>query len=97
MNAPEYLTYFDHDNVKREVQGCKLSTDKQGRHWVWCKQLEHNLAYKIQGRENALLAAIDSLLFTIELRDERIAGLQRIANLAQAFADEIKPDEEEQW
>ena len=32
---------------------------------------------------------------TIQLRDERIAGLQRIADLAQQFADEVKPDEEQ--
>jgi hypothetical protein len=68
--------------------------DKFDRHWIWSNQLDHNLVYKTKGRENALLAAIDSLLFTIQLRDERIAGLQRISDLAQQFADAVKPDEE---
>jgi hypothetical protein len=68
--------------------------DKFDRHWIWSDQLDHNLVYKTKGRENALLAAIDLLLFTIQLRDKRIAGLQRIADLAQQFADAVKPDEE---
>ena len=88
------LTYVDPDGVTREVEGCNMSVDELGRHWVWSEQLQQNLVYKTKGRENALLSAIDSLLFTIKLRDERIAGLQRIADLAQAFADQIKPDEE---
>jgi hypothetical protein len=33
------------------------------------------------------------LLFIIHLRDERIKSLQRIADLATAFADQVKPDE----
>lgn len=88
------LTYRDHDGALRWVRGCRLTVDKLDRHWIWSDQLKHNLVYKTKGREDALLAAIDSLLFTIQLRDERIAGLQRIADVAQRFADEVKPDEE---
>jgi hypothetical protein len=90
------LVYRDHEGASREVKGCELTVDKLDRHWIWSKQLEQNLVYKIKGRENALLAAIDSLLYTIQLRDERIEALQRIANLAKSFADEIKPDEEQE-
>jgi hypothetical protein len=36
---------------------------------------------------------LTKLLFHIKLKDERIATLQRIADLAQRFADEVKPDE----
>jgi len=90
------LTYRDSDGALREVTGCSLYQDKAGRYWLWSDALQHNLAYKIKGKEDCLLAAIDSLLFTIKLRDERIAGLQRVADLAFAFADQIKPDEEEQ-
>lgn len=88
------LTYTDHDGARREIKGCRLTVDPLGRHWIWSAQLQHNIVYKTKGREDALLAAIDSLLFTIKLRDERIAGLQRIADLASAFADQVKPDEE---
>ena len=87
------MNYIDHDGARREVQGCRMTVDHLGRHWIWCEQLDHNLVYKTKGRENALLAAIGMLLFTVQLRDERIAGLQRIADLAQQFADEVKPDE----
>lgn len=86
------LTYTDHDGARRVVKGCRMTVDKFDRHWIWCEQLEHNLVYRIKGREDALLAAIDSLLFTIQLRDERIANLQRITSLAEAFADAVKPD-----
>lgn len=88
------LKYRDSDGVLREIEECTMTRDKGGRFWLWCEQLEHNLAYKAPSREDCLLAAIDSLLFTVKLRDERIAKLQRIADLAEAFADQIKPDEE---
>ena len=87
------LTYTDHEGARREVRGCRLTVDKFDRHFVWCDQLEQNLVYKTKGRENALLASIDMLLFIIQLRDERIAGLQRIATLAERFAAEAFPDE----
>ncbi len=86
------LTYVDHDGARREVHGCKLTVDRLDRHWIWSEQLKQNLVYKTKGRENALLAAIDNLLFIIQLRDERIAALQRIADLAQRFADELNPE-----
>ena len=89
------LVYTDSDGVKREVKGCTLTVDHLDRRWIWSEQLEQNIAYKIRGRDDALLAAISSLLFTIKLRDDRISGLQRIADLASAFADQIKPDEVE--
>lgn len=88
------LVYLDHDGAVHEVKGCTLSVDHLGRHWIWSEQLKQNIVYKTKGRDNALIAAIDSLLFTIKLRDERIAALQRIADLAQRFSDEINPPEE---
>lgn len=88
------LVYKDSDKVPRGID-CEHTVDKQGRHWIWSNKLERNLVYKADTYENALVASIASLLFTIELRDERIAELQKIANLAQAFADQIKPDTEE--
>lgn len=89
------LTYRDHEGVTRTIEGCTMTVDQLDRHWIWSEQLDHNLVYKTKGRENALLGAIDSLLFTIKLRDERIAALQRIADLAQRFAAEVNPDDEE--
>jgi hypothetical protein len=88
------LNYTDHDGARREVRGCTLTVDHLDRHWIWSDQTQSNLVYKTKGRENALLAALDSALFDIHLKDARIAELQRIADLAMAFADEIKPDEE---
>ena len=89
------LTYTAHDGTNREVKGCTLTVDHLDRHWIWSEKLEYNLVYKTKGRENALLAAIDMLLFTIQLQDESIAGLQRVADLAERFAAEILPDEED--
>lgn len=90
------LSYRDSDGVLRELKDCTLYQDKVGRYWLWSEQLEHNLAYKIKEKEDCLLCAIDSLLFTIKLRDERIVALQRVADLAQQFADQIKPDNEDE-
>ena len=89
------LTYVDRDGARRVVRDCNLTVDHLDRHWIWSEQLQHNLVYKTKGRENALLAAIDSLLFCIQLRDERIAALQRVHDLAQCFAEEAFPEEEE--
>ena len=95
-NTNTSLQYTDSDGARREVRGCHMTTDKAGRYWIWSDTLEHNIAYKEKTREDCLLAAIDSLLFTIELRDKRIAALQRIADLAAQFADAVKPDEPEE-
>lgn len=88
------LNYLDSEGIPQEVKACRMTKDAAGRFWLWSEYLEHNLSYKAKSREDCLLSAISSLLFTIKLRDERIAGLQRIADLATAFADQIKPDEE---
>ena len=89
------MNYIDHDGARREVRGCRMTVDKFDRHWIWSEQIRHNLVYKAKGRENALLAAIDSLLFTIQLRDERIAGFKRIADLAERFVAEAFPEDGE--
>ena len=89
------LTYKDSDNIARVIYGCNHSVDKHGKHWIWSEQLKHNLVYKSETYENALLASIASLLYTIELKDERIKKLQSISDLASAFANQIKPDCEE--
>lgn len=87
------LTYTDHDGAWRTVEGCELTVDNFDRHWIWCNQIKINLVYQTKGREDALLASIAALLFHIQLRDQRIASLQRIADLANAFAEAVKPDE----
>ena len=95
MRTSDKLTYRDHDGAQREVTECTLTVDDLDRHWIWSEQLQRNLVYKTKGRENALLATIDSLLFTIQLRDERIAELQRVVSLAEAFSEEAFP--RDQW
>jgi hypothetical protein len=87
------LTFKAFDEPRRTLQGCTLTVDKGGRYWLWSDQLEHNLCYKADSREDALIGAIHSLLHTIKLRDERIASLQRIADLAHQFAEAVNPSE----
>lgn len=89
------LDYRDSDGAGRTVKGCKLTLDKAGRYWLWCESLEHNLAYKARTKEDTLLIAINSLLFTIQLKDEELRALNRVNALALQFANEIKPDEED--
>ena len=88
------LSYIDHDGSSRTVKDCRMMVDQLDRYWIWSEQLQHNLVYRTKGRENALLAAINTLLFTIQLKDERIAALQRVHDLAQRFAEEAFPEEE---
>lgn len=91
----ENLIYRNSDLYKTEVEGCRLTKAKNGKFYLWSEALEHNLAYNMATREDALLAAIDSLLFTIKLKDNRIAELQRVYDMASALADMIKPDPED--
>lgn len=89
----ETLTFKAFDEPRRPLKGCTLTVDKGGRYWLWSDQLGHNLCYKADSREDALIAAIHSLLGTVRLKDERIASLQRIADLAQQFAEAVNPSE----
>jgi len=91
------LIYIDHTGIPRTIKGCTLTIDHLGRHWIWSEQLERNLVYKTKGLENALLSSISSLLFSLRLADERIKELQKIADAAMKFADEIKPDDENDY
>ena len=86
------LIYIDHDGAARAVEGCNLTQDKAGRYWLWCETLDHNLAYKTRSKDDCLIAAIDSLLFTIQLKNERITALQKIVDLAHSFASQINPE-----
>lgn len=86
------LTYTDHNNTTITVKNCSVTVDKLDRHWIWSEQLKNAISYGEKGRENALIAAINSLLFIISLRDERIAKLQRIADLADEFVDKINAE-----
>ena len=88
------LEYRDSDNLLRKLKDCNIRVDTAGRYWLWSEQQQTNLAYKAKTREDCFLEAIDMLLFIVTMRDERIQQLQKIADLANAFADQIKPDEE---
>jgi hypothetical protein len=93
-NTKSKLEFRDSDGIPREVKGCTLTVDALGRHWIWSEQLQQNIVYNVKGREDALLSSINSLLFLIELKDERIKELQRIADLAESFASKAFPAEE---
>jgi len=90
----EILHYRDSDHVVRALEDCSLTQDKAGKYWLWSKQLEQNLAYKSQTKEECLIAAIDSLLFLIQLRDKRTQSLQRIVDLTETFINEVKQEEQ---
>jgi hypothetical protein len=86
------LEYRNQDGTKQKVAGCSLYQDKAGRYWLWNETHECNLAYKIKDKEDCLMAAIDSLLFTIKMRDEKIARLQRVADFATRFVEQMTDD-----
>ena len=90
MVSTEKLTYRDSDGLLREVRGCTLNVDPRGKNWIWSQSLKQNLVYRIEGRTNAILAALSAAMTQLEYRDARIAELQKVADLAQAFAAEIQ-------
>lgn len=89
------LEYTDSDGLRRTIEGVEVTKDKAGRYWLWSEQLQHNIAYKEATLDDALKSAIDSLLFTLRLRDERIKALQRIADEVDAFIEKVRPTDEE--
>ena len=90
----ETLFYQDGEGISRELKGCKLTQAKNGKFYLWSEALGHNLAYNIATKEDALIASIASLLFTIELKNEQIEELKRVQALAMQLADYLKPDED---
>jgi len=85
------LQYTDHDGLPRVVEGCKLYQDKAGKYWLWSEQLEQNLAYKEKTLEDALKSSIDSLLFILQLKEERIKKLQFISEKVSALIEQVGP------
>lgn len=91
----ENLTYIDPDGIPQTIKSLSLSQDKAGRYWLWHDELEQNLAYKTKTREDALLAALDSALFLLSLKQEQIDKLSLIADKVHAFIDSIRGDQNE--
>jgi len=89
------ITYTNHDGVKQTIKGLSLSQDKVGRYWLWHDSLEQNLAYKTKTREDTLLAALDSALFLLSLKQERIDELSIMCDRVQTFIEAIKGDQDE--
>jgi len=89
------LTYRSSEGGYNTVENCEMTIDKAGRFWLWSEDLQHNLAHKSASREDCLLAAIDSLLSTIKLKDERIDKLQRVNDLTEQFLETVFPPDED--
>lgn len=93
----ENLKYTDQDGYTREIRGeLRLTTDKAGRMWLWSEKLQHNVAYKYKDKEMLLLAAINSLMHTIELQESQIKALSYIKDQVDLFINSIRPDREEE-
>jgi len=86
----EHLTYTDHEGAYRTIRGLSLTQDKTGRYWLWSDVLEQNLAYKTKTREDTLLAALDSALFLLSCRQERIDELLSLKDKVYGFIDSIQ-------
>lgn len=89
------ITYTNHGGVKQTIEGLSLSQDKAGRYWLWHDGLAQNLAYKTKTREDTLLAALDSALFLLSLKQERIDELSIMRDRVQTFIEAIKGDQDE--
>lgn len=89
------LTYTAHDGLQTTIEGLSLTQDKMGRYWLWSDALEQNLAYKARTREDALLAALNSALFLLSLKQERIDKLSTMHDKVHAFIEAIQEDKDE--
>lgn len=96
VNTSE-LSYVDDEGVPRTIDGLSLSVDKAGRMWLWSEQLEHNLAYKYKNREHLFLAAIDSLLFTISLMQEKVDTFRHFEKKLDEFLEAVRPSEPQEY
>lgn len=79
---------------KEQIKGLTVSITKEGRYWLWSDALQINLAYGQATKEDMLLAAINSLLYNIELRDFKLSEFKRLQTLVAGFIDGIAVDEE---
>lgn len=86
------LDFIDHNGQPSSVHDCEMSIDASGRFYLWSEGLEQNLAHRARDRNSCLLEAIDSLLFLIKLRDERIAEMKVTCDIARKFADAINQE-----
>lgn len=86
----ENITYTDNEGVLRTIKGVSLTQDKTGNYWLWSEQLDQNLAYKTKTREDTLLAALDSALFLLSLKQERIDELSALKDKVYSFIDSIQ-------
>lgn len=91
----ENLTYTDPDGIPQTIKSLSLSQDKAGRYWLWHDKLGQNLAYKAKTREDTLLAALDSALFLLSLKQEQIDKLTLVADKVHAFINSIQGEQDE--
>lgn len=89
----ENITYTDHEGAYRTIKGLSLTQDKTGRYWLWSDVLEQNLAYKTKTLEDTLLAALDSALFLLSLKQERIDELSALKDKVYSFIESIQEDQ----
>jgi len=89
------LEYIDSSGLKQRVKDVSVYQDKVGRWWIWSEQLEINLAYKEKSQEDALKSAIESLLFTIHLKDARIKELQVISEAVDRLVQTVSKEKDD--
>lgn len=88
------LNYIDSDGAMSTVKGLTVTQDKAGRYWIWSEQLQCNVAYKAKTMEDAVLIALDSLLFTIKLKQEKVDAFYELQNKVGSFIESVQDNEE---
>ena len=86
----ENITYTNHEGVLRTIKGLSLTQDKAGRYWLWSDQLNLNLSYKTKTREDTLLAALESTLFLLRSKQERIDELSALKDKFDSLIESIQ-------
>ena len=67
------------------MKSFKVTQDKAGKYWIWCEDVNQNLAIRQDTLEKAYMAAMESLLFSCKLykkdRDTLRVGMNKVESL----------------
>jgi ABC-type uncharacterized transport system involved in gliding motility auxiliary subunit len=94
FNMENFFNYIDSDGAFQNVKGLSIRKDKAGKYWLWSDQLNKNIAIKANNLEDMLKMALNSVLFTVHIKQTRLDTLTELKNKVDAFVEAISVNDE---